>query len=182
MGIYLQCLRIVHGTKACQAVENEAGLYSVSGSAAACARVLARNDWSQSGVPEWSGAPRSLFHEDHLQAARLPSSGKVALHLPARVTLRGTIRTGFFLDCCTYGVGYVVPYAYLHLPRAITVSDWNLGTIPVQDIQLDRRVAGSEVEEPVDVSCRSLASGETHHYALRVYCRGTRIHLIASPR
>lgn len=61
------------------------------------------------------------------------------------------------------------------------VSDWDLGTVAVQDIQLDRGVASSEVDEPVRVSCRSLASGETHHYALRVYCWGARIRLV-TPR
>jgi hypothetical protein len=45
------------------------------------------------------------------------------LHLPTQVTFRGTIRTGFSLNCCLFGMGFMMPFAFLHVPRAVTVSD-----------------------------------------------------------
>lgn len=35
-------------------------------------------------------------------------------------------------------MGYVMPYAYLQLARAVMMSDRAFGITPVQDIQLDR--------------------------------------------
>jgi len=182
LGTYLQCLRMINGTEACQIEKSDTIPFSVSGNGAACEQVLLQNDWSQSGEPKWSGKPRSLFERNNVQPARSPQDGKAVLHLPTSITLRGRIHTGFYLNCCNFGVGYVVPYAYLHLARAMTVSDSSLGTVRVQDIQLDRSVAGSEVDKPAKVSCKRAASGETAHYALSVYCWGTRIHPLSSPQ
>jgi hypothetical protein len=180
LGIYLQCLRMIEGAKACQTARKDPRPYFVSGNAAACANVLRRNDWSQWGEPEWSGKPLSLFHEQQPQAAAPSPRGTRVPHLPTRVTLRGRIRTGFFLNCCLFGMGFMMPFAYLHLPHAVTVSDQFLGTVAVRDIELDRDVARGLVDKPTEVSCGSLQSGVTGHYALSTYCWDTRIHGVSS--
>lgn len=180
LGIYLQCLRMIEGAKACQTARKDPRPYSVSANATACANVLRRNDWSQWGEPEWSGTPLSLFHGQQTQAAAPSPGGTWALHLPTRVTLRGKIRTGFFLNCCLFGMGFIMPFAYLHLPHAVTVSDPLLVAVAVRDIELDRDVAGGLVDKPAKLTCGSLQSGVTGHYALSTFCRGTRIHLLSS--
>jgi hypothetical protein len=179
LATYLQCLRMINGTEACQSETSETGPLSVSGSGAACEQVRSRNDWSQSGEPTWRGKPRSLFDRNDMHPVRSPQIRKAVLHLPTSTTLRGKIYTGFYLNCCTFGIGYVMPYAYLHLARAMAVPGSSLGTMPVQDIQLDRSVAGSELDKPVQVSCKRAASGETPHYALSVYCWGTQLHALS---
>ena len=180
LGIYLQCLRMIEGTTACQPARKDPRPYSVSGNATACAQLLRRNDWSQWGEPEWSGTPLSLFHEQQPQAAATSLRGTRVLQLPTRITLRGRIRTGFFLNCCLFGMGFIMPFAYLHLPHAITVSDSIVGTVAVRNIELDRDVAGGRVDKPTELSCGSLQSGMTGHYALSTYCSGTRIHRVSS--
>lgn len=181
LGIYLQCLRMIEGAKACQTARKESRPYSVSGNATACANVLRRNDWAQWGELKWSGTPLSLFHGQQPQTSAPSPRGTRVLHLPTRVKLRGRIRTGFFLNCCLFGMGFVMPFAYLHLPHAVSVSDPFLGTVAARDIELDRDVAGGLVNKPTEISCGSLQSGVTGHYALSTYCRGTRIHRVSSP-
>lgn len=178
LGIYLQCLRLIAGTEACQTAKKDPGPYSVSGHAAACAQVLRRNDWSQWGEPEWSGTPSSLFQGRQQQAPAPSPRGMPLLRLPTPVTLRGRIRTGFFLNCCLFGMGFIMPFTYLHLPHAVTVADPLLGTVAVRDIELDHDVTGGLVDKPTEVSCGSLQSGVTSHYALSTYCRGTQIHRV----
>lgn len=180
LGIYLQCLRMIEGAKACQTARKDPRAYSVSGNATACANVLRRNDWSQWGEPEWSGTPLSLFHGQKARSAASFPRGTRMLPLPAHVTLPGRIRTGFFLNCCLFGMGFVMPFDYLHLLQAVTVSDQFLGTVAVRDIQMDRQAAAGLVDKPMEVSCRSLRSGVTGHYALSTYCWGTRIHRVSS--
>ena len=103
--IYLQCLRMIEGAKACQTARNEPRPCSVSGNATACANVLRRNDWAQWGELKWSDTPLSLFHGQQPQTSAPSPRGTRVLHLPTRVTLRGRIRTGFFLNCCLFGMG-----------------------------------------------------------------------------
>jgi hypothetical protein len=45
---------------------------------------------------------------------------------------------------------------------------------------LDRDVARGLVDKPTEVSCGSLQSGVTGHYALSTYCWDTRIHGVSS--
>lgn len=180
LGVYLQCLRLIEGANACRTARKDPRPYSVPGDAAACAKVLRRNDWSQWGEPERRDTPLSLFRGRQRQAAApFPRDTRV-LNLPDRVILRGRIHTGFFLNCCLFGMGFVIPFAYLHLPQAVTVSDQSLGTVAVRDIELDRDVAGGVVDKPTEVSCGSLQSGISGHYALSTYCRDTRIHQVSS--
>lgn len=176
LGIYLQCLRLIEGTEACQNAKNDRRPYSVSDNAAACAQMLRRNDWSQWGEPGWSGTPSSLFQGRQREAPAPSPRGTRVLHLPTPVTLRGRIRTGFFLNCCLFGRGFMMPFAYLHLLHAVIVADSFLGTVAARDIELDHDVAGGLIDKPTDVSCGSLQSGVTSHYALSTYCRGTQIH------
>jgi hypothetical protein len=178
LAVYMQCLHVVRGTETCQAVRMNVD--PNSGTSAACAQLLRGNDWSQWGEPESRGNPASLFRGDHTPTSVLPRASERILHLPTTVALAGEIRTGFSLNCCLFGVGFMMPFSYLHLSRAVTVSDWVLGTIPIRDIELDKDVAGVLVEKPVRVTCKSLHSGETTHYALSVYCGGTQISRSAS--
>ena len=174
LAVYVQCLRMVRGTRACRAVRQDPEPFERTGLAAACAKLIRTNDWSQSGEPEWHGTPRSLFAAGS-SAPRPAHRTHPVLHLPARVTLQGTIRTGSFLNCCLFGMGYVMPFSYLHLHRPQPVSDWWLGKTDIQDIQLAGTAGSAHAGQPVTVSCRQLFSGQTGHFGESVYCSGATI-------
>ncbi|MGH9642467.1 MAG: hypothetical protein ACRD3Q_08570 [Terriglobales bacterium] len=183
LAIYMQCLHVARNVDVCQAAVMNANPYPVTGAGAGCAQLLGANNWSQWGLDAGNAEQRtdSLFVDSNSRAGQLPSGDQSTLQLPTGVTLAGEVRTGFFFNCCLFGMGYNMPYSYLHLPQAVTVSDDFLGTIPVRDIQLDQDVTGSLVDKSVRVACESLRSGETGHYALSVYCDGAKIEPSSPP-
>jgi hypothetical protein len=177
LAIYMQCLHTIQGAPVCQAARMDANWYSATGPEAVCAQLIRTRDWSQwgSNVGGYTGRTLSLFFEPRAPVVALPPGGQPAVNLPAQMNLAGRIRIGFFFNCCTFGEGYLMPFGYLHLPHTITVSDeGGIGTVAVQDIQLDQDVAAALVNKPVNVAC-TLDAGITAHYALGVYCHGTRI-------
>lgn len=179
VAIYIQCLRLVRNTTACRTVRAASTPYATSGYGSLCAKLLASQDWSQWGLSGQRSKPESLFRPLRREAIR--TSGRLRiLHLPTGATLRGVIRTGFFFNCCTFGMGYSMPFSYLHLAHTLTVSGDAVGTASVRDVQLDRDVGGSLIDRPVVVSCKSVRAGETAHYALRTYCEGTRVQRVTA--
>ena len=175
LAVYVQCLRVIRGTALCQTMRTGAGSPAGARSGAACMQLLRTNDWAQWGEPESRGTAASLFRGTEPPQAHSRALGGRSVHLPTRITLGGKIRTGFFLNCCLFGMGFVMPYSYLHLAHAATVSGSFLGTERIRDIELDRAVTGSQADSPVNVTCRSLGAGITGHYARNVYCSGTQI-------
>jgi hypothetical protein len=118
---------------------------------------------------------RGLLLDSHPQTEASPAGNRQPLELPAQITFAGQIRTGFYNNCCLFGRGFTMPFSYLHLTNAVIISDdGGIGTVTVRDIQLDRDVPASLVNQPVNASC-NLHSGITGHHALSVYCDGTQI-------
>ena len=182
LAVYVQCLQVIRGTALCQTTRMGAGSTSGARSGAACMQLLRTYDWAQWGEPESRGTAVSLFRGIEPPEAYSRAHGGPLVRLPTRITLVGEIRTGFWLNCCLFGMGFVMPYSYLHLAHAVTISGSLLGTARIQDIQLDRRVTGPQVDRPVNVTCRRLRSGLTGHYARNVYCSGTQISLTTPSR
>jgi hypothetical protein len=182
LAVYVQCLQVIRGTPSCQTARIGAVSPSGARTGAACVQLLRTHDWSQWGEPELRGTAVSLFRGTEPPEAHARAHGRRLVHLPTRMTLRGKIRTGFSLNCCLFGMGFMMPYSYVHLTQAITVSNPLLGSVKLQDIELDRDVTGSQVDRPVSVACRRLAAGITGHYARNVYCWGTQLSPSTSSR
>lgn len=174
LAVYVQCLRMVRGTRACRTVRQDPQPFGRAGPTAACAQLIRTNDWSQSGEPDWHGTPRSLFAAGS-SAPRPAHRTRRVLRLPARVTLQDMIRTGSFLNCCVFGMGYVMPFSYLHLRRLQSVFDGWLGKTEIQDIELAGTAGSVYAGQPVTVSCRQLFSGQTANFGESMYCPGATI-------
>lgn len=173
----MQCLHAIQGARVCQVARMDTNLYSTTGPEADCAQLIRTRDWSQWGLSAGDPTERtqSLFSDPPASAGTSPPGSPLPVDLPAQMTIAGRIRIGFFSNCCTFGEEYVMPFTYLHLSQTFTVSDeGGIGTVTVRDIQLDQDVAASLVNKPVKASC-NLDAGITSHYALSVYCHGTRI-------
>lgn len=170
LAIYTQCLHAIESSDECKPVRMDTIRYSASGAQAACTQLLRMRDWAQWGLSGGDVSERtaSLFVDSPLPPRTAPSSAPIA-DLPARRVLVGRIRVGFFFNCCTFGMGYMIPFSYLHLEHAITLSDDQAGTVAVGDVQLDQAATAAIINKAVKVPC-TLDSGITGHYALSTYC------------
>ena len=178
VGTYIECLRAARTATAC--ITSGSRSDSPDSLDAACTHFIGALKWQVMGE-DWYEGPSVILPWSWNRDGSLFGSSKAAaiqgraVILPSAVTLRGVIRTGFYVNCCSFGWGYRFPFSYIRLDHTIILSAPGSGSEPTRDIELDAAVPGSMLDKPVTVTCGTLDFGITGHYAEQAYCSHTSV-------
>ena len=143
VGTYIECLRAARTATAC--ITSGSRSDSPDGRDAACTHFIGALKWQMMGEDWYEGPPVILPWPWNRDGSLFGSRKAVATHsraviLPSAVTLRGVIRTGFYVNCCSFGWGYRFPFSYIRLDHTIILSAPGFGSEPIRDIELDTAV------------------------------------------
>jgi hypothetical protein len=178
VGTYIECLRAARRATACTTSGSRSD--SPDSRDAACTHFIGALKWQAVGEDWYEGPPIILPWPSHRDDSLFGSSEAAATRsraviLPSAVTLRGVVRTGFYVNCCSFGWGYRFPFSYMRLDHTIILSEPGFGSEPTRDIELDTAVPGSTLDKPVTVTCGTLDFVITGHYAEQAYCSHTSV-------